>query len=191
MKLRIVILWAAASLCLAAALFVQRQMMLGSVGEDMSAQARTQAETLARGLVQTLLDAQAETGSEIDEFLVRPLVFEFMENRDIEACAVYGKDRLLEAQMRGSDGNLAPLDGLATPLPYEWTEKIVTDSGEEMGKVWIALDSAPWQARMQRLEDKSLWHMVALSQAGAAAFFVTGLIVLVAGRRKQNVREQG
>ena len=191
MKLRIVVLWFAASFCLVLALFVQRQMLLDGVREDLNSEALAQAGTLARELAQTLLDARAETGSEIDEFLVRPLVFDFMENRGVEACAVYGKDRLLEAQMRDADGNLAPFDGLASPVRYEWTANVVTDTGEEIGRVWVALDFAPWQARMQKISDKSLWHMVALSQAGAVAFFVMGLLVLWAGRRKQHVREQG
>lgn len=191
MKLRIVIFWVAASLCLFALLFAQRQMMLDNVREELDAEAQVQAEILARSLVRTLLDARVETDADIDEFLVRQPVFDFMENRSVLACAVYGKDRLLEAQMRDADGNLAPLDGLASPGMCEWTEKLVTDTGEEMGKVWIAFDPAPWQARMQKISDKSLWHMVALSQAGAVAFFVMGLLVLWAGRRKQYVRDQG
>lgn len=190
MKLRIVVLWFAASFCLALALFVQRQMLLDGVREDLNSEALAQAGTLARELAQTLLDARAETGSEIDEFLVRPLVFDFMENRGVEACAVYGKDRLLEAQMRDADGNLAPFDGLASPVRYEWTANVVTDTGEEIGRVWVALDFAPWQARMRKLEDKSLWHMVALSQAGAVAFFVVGLLV-IRSRRNQDARDQG
>lgn len=67
----------------------------------------------------------------------------------------------------------------------------MTDTGEEMGKVWIALDPAPWQARMQKISDKSLWHMVALSQAGAVAIFAMGLLFAVAGRRKRDARDQG
>ena len=165
--------------------------MLANVREELDAEAQVQAEILARSLVRTLLDARVETDADIDEFLVRQPVFDFMENRSVLACAVYGKDRLLEAQMRDADGNLAPLDGLASPGMCEWTEKLVTDTGEELGKVWIALDPAPWQARMQKISDKSLWHMVALSQAGAVAFFVMGLLVLWAGRRKQYVRDQG
>ena len=134
MKLRIVIFWVAASLCLFALLFAQRQMMLDNVREELDAEAQVQAEILARSLVRTLLDARVETDADIDEFLVRQPVFDFMENRSVLACAVYGKDRLLEAQMRDADGNLAPLDGLASLGMCEWTEKLVTDTGEEMGK---------------------------------------------------------
>lgn len=191
MKLRIVIFWVAASLCLVALLFAQRQMMLDTVQEELEAEAQAQAKILARELVRTLLDARVETDADIDEFVVRQPVFDFMENRSVLACAVYGKDRLLEAQMRDRDGNLAPLDGLASPGMCEWTERLVTDTGEEMGKVWIALDPAPWQARMQKISDKSLWHMVALSQAGAVAIFAMGLLFAVAGRRKRDARDQG
>lgn len=191
MKLRIVILWVAASLCLAAALFVQRQLTLDCIREDLNTEARLEAQALARDLARTLLDARAETEGDFDEVLASPAVFELMENRDVEACAVYGTDRLLEAQMRESDGTIAPLDGLARPAQCEWTEKVVTDTGEELGKVWIALEPDPWQARMRKVEDKSLWHMVALTQAGTAAFFVMGLLVLVLGRRKQNARDEG
>ena len=190
MKLRIVIFWVAASLCLVALLFAQRQMMLDTVQEELEAEAQAQAKILARELVRTLLDARVETDADIDEFVVRQPVFDFMENRGVEACAVYGKDRLLEAQMRDADGNLAPFDGLASPVRYDWTANVVTDTGEEIGRVWVALDFAPWQARMRKLEDKSLWHMVALSQAGAVAFFVVGLLV-IRSRRNQDARAQG
>ena len=127
MKLRIVIFWVAASLCLFALLFAQRQMMLDNVREELDAEAQVQAEILARSLVRTLLDARVETDADIDEFLVRQPVFDFMENRSVLACAVYGKDRILEAQMRDADGNLAPLDGLASLGMCEWTEKLVTE----------------------------------------------------------------
>ena len=114
MKLRIVIFWVAASLCLVALLFAQRQMMLDTVQEELEAEAQAQAKILARELVRTLLDARVETDADIDEFVVRQPVFDFMENRSVLACAVKGKDRQHEAQNRERDRNVGPHDGVAT-----------------------------------------------------------------------------
>ncbi len=211
MKLRCVLVWLAASLLLAAALFVQRQMLLEAFCDDMQATAQAQAQQLARQLAAEIVQAADEistasgtapetgtgrdepdgsSGAEraaasalIDEFLVRPLVFELMEKTDVLACAVTGRDRLLESQVRQADGSLAP----DTDLPRTRAAghaQIAAGDGTQGVQVTVVLDDALWQTQVQQLADKSLWKSVALAQAGAAAFFLLGLCLLAPWRSK-------
>lgn len=185
MKLRSVLVWLAASLILAAALFAQRQLVLDAAGEQLHTAARLQAQALARQLAVQIVQAADETGTEIDEFLVRPLVFELMETSDVLACSVQGPDRLLEAQMRQQDGTLAPMEGMDLPL----TDTIARVETAAALQVTVMLDDASWKIRVQQLADTSLWKSAVLALAGAAALFVACLLLSASRRTSSRAGE--
>lgn len=186
MKLKYVLLWVFACVVLLATLVIQRHMDMRLAQEEVHQAAVTQARDLAEIFAREIMLQRSKAGGlPLDETIVRPVVFAMMDRPEVIACGVFGTDRLLEAQMRKPDGSLAPLSDMNLSGHWEWGFAL-REGGETLGRIWIELDPRPWQSRSQKLADKSMWHVVALVQAGAVLFFLGLLVVWKIGARKDD-----
>ena len=199
MKLKDILLWVVACVVLLAALFAQRHLDMRLAREEVLEAASARAIDLAELFAGELMLQRSMAGArELDEVIARPVVFAMMERPEIIACGVFGTDRLLEAQRRRPDGSLAPLSLLSdtalsdaalsgTTLSgrHEWTLAL-RDGDEDLGRIWLELDPKPWQSRLQKLADKSMWYLVALVQTGAVLFFLGLFAVWKMGAKKRD-----
>ena len=194
MKLKDIFLWVVAWVVLLAALFAQRHLDMRLAREEVLEAASARAIDLAELFAGELMLQRSMAGArELDEVIARPVVFAMMEHPEIIACGVFGTDRLLEAQRRRPDGSLAPLSLLSdtalsdTTLSgrHEWTLAL-RDGDEDLGRIWLELDPKPWQSRLQKLADKSMWYLVALVQAGAVLFFLVLFVVRKTGAKQRD-----
>ena len=194
MKLKDIFLWVVAWVVLLAALFAQRHLDMRLAREEVLEAASARAIDLAELFAGELMLQRSMAGArELDEVIARPVVFAMMERPEIIACGVFGTDRLLEAQRRRPDGSLAPLSLLSdtalsdTTLSgrHEWTLAL-RDGDEDLGRIWLELDPKPWQSRLQKLADKSMWYLVALVQAGAVLFFLVLFVVRKTGAKQRD-----
>lgn len=165
----------AAWLVLTGVAHLQRASDMELAAADMHRAAVSEAKAEAEIMGLKVLCARGQAGTELDEVTARSVVFETMERKRVRSCAVLVGDRLLEAQTHTADGRIAPLAELPDKAHTGWS--LTLREGEEVvGRVWVETDPLPWQKRLDRLENRTLWHFVAVSQGGGVVLFLIALL---------------
>lgn len=165
----------AAWLILTGVAYLQRAGDMELAAADMHRAAVSEAKAEAEIMGLKVLCARGQAETDLDEVTARSVVFETMERKRVRSCAVLVGDRLLEAQTHTADGRIAPLAELPDKVHTGWS--LTLREGEEVvGRVWVETDPVPWQKRLDRLENRTLWHFVAVSQAGGVVLFLIAVL---------------